>query len=982
MRALRGVFLFWLAITAWALLGGGAGCTSPPPPLHETFGIANFASPQVNPVVISADGQTVYVANTTSGTVSFLSASPFQVTRSVRVGMEPVSLALRPNGLELWVSNHVSDSVSVIDIDPASASFGQVIETIQTLDGAGATSFDEPVGIAFASNTKAYVALSSTNQVAIVNASTYQVTGTLHITAQEPRALTVRNGLLYVAAFESGNQSELSACLDPDFPNGTNVVGDQCSLGLNDLLAFVTNPNIPGQVKNILVDPDVPDRDVFVFDTSNDTLSRTVTGAGTLLYGLAVEADGTIWMTETDARNTVNGNDGLTLSGLGGRMFDNELARVSPGGTTATQFNLEPGGTTLANSLATPYGVALSADDTTLLLTSAGASRLSSFDVSGASPVQRATIDVGSIPKGLAFHSPSGAGGTAYVLNTLGNSVTQVTVGATGSLTPAGTVTVGTDPTPAAVRRGNIAFNNALASTTGNHSCGSCHPDGNTDQLLWRIGGACSAAIGCDPAEDEIRTTMPVRGLKSTVPLHWDGTLGDPFGGPNGSVGNGTNLAPTCTPGDADGDHDCFLNLVNASMTGVMCLQPCTGGNNTLTAQQKDDMATFLASVSYPPARKRRMSDMLSSTATGAATIQLSPNMPSTTARARQGMMDFFMDVGGVVAQPHTCADQDGGCHALPLGVSTNSATLNGFDAPTLRGLTDRLLQFSLGPTNAEEILVGANQGDVNGFTLPPAIQWIPNEGFEEATTFGAAFGVFMPVYGMGPLNLWQALEEMSTGHSGALGRQVTLNTSTAGLAATQNLLATLEGADDRAVVNLRGDARRNGEALEISYSAGTYTLPGSTLTRAQLLSEAQSGTTLATLTAHLRGNAGRTRQPLLSTAGSPPFGTGVIDDPPLPRITSTATDPAPFTVTGKDVSMNAGIYVDGQRQATASLTCSAGVTGGFCNEGGVSINLATRPANGAHTLQVQNPSGLLSNELPLCVANTAGGVSGCLTDS
>ena len=81
-------------------------------------------------------------------------------------------------------------------------------------------------------------------------------------------------------------------------------------------------------------------------------------------------------------------------------------------------------------------------------------------------------------------------------------------------------------------------------------------------------------------------------------------------------------------------------------------------------------------------------------------------------------------------------------------------------------------------------------------------------------------------------------------------------------------------------------------------------------------------------------------------------------------------------------MSANAGIYVDGQRQATATLACSRASPAAFCNDGGVSIDLPTRPANGAHTLQVQNPSGLLSNELPLCVANTAGGVSGCLTDS
>ena len=58
---------------------------------------------------------------------------------------------------------------------------------------------------------------------------------------------------------------------------------------------------------------------------------------------------------------------------------------------------------------------------------------------------------------------------------------------------------------------------------------------------------------------------MPIRGLKNTLPLHWDGTLGDPFGGGNGAVGLGGAGGTDCSLGDADGDHDCFLDLVQAA---------------------------------------------------------------------------------------------------------------------------------------------------------------------------------------------------------------------------------------------------------------------------------------------------------------------------------------------------------------------------------------------------------------------------------
>ena len=846
-----------------------------------------------------------------------------------------------------------------------------MIETVQALDANGVTQFDEPVGIAFASNAKAYVALSSRNRIAVVDAASYAVTDFIRITAQEPRAITVRNGNLYVAAFESGNRSQLSACTSP---SQNPAPGDLCTLGLGELNAFATNPNLPGEIKNIVTLPSaIPDRDVFVFSTTDETPVVTARSVGTLLYGLAVAGDGTIYVSQTNARNLVNGDHDQILADLDGRMFDNEIARVTcTTSCTASVTNLEPGNptvTTHANSLATPYGLALSGNDATLLVTAAGVNRLASYDT--ATMTQLDVLDVGAIPKGVVFDAPGSASGTAYVLNTLGNSVSKVSVDAEGVLTLVATRNVGSDPTPAAVRNGNIAFNSAFASTTGSHSCGSCHPDGNTDQLLWRIGGNC-AGIGCGDG-DEPRSTMPVRGLKNTLPLHWDGTLGDPFGGGNGAVGLNGNGGTGCTLGDADGDHDCFLNLVAGSLNGVMCDQSGACPNTGLTLQQQDDMATFLASVSYPPARSRRIDDTLSD---GTNTADLDGIATS----ARQGFADFFTDVGGNGGTTRTCADANGGCHSLPLGTATNSATLNGFDAPTMRGLTDRFLQFSLGTTAPVDIQLLANLADTA--TIDPLeleIQWAPRDGFREVTVFGTAFLIFQPVYGMRPPNLFQMFEEASTGYSGALGRQVTLNTATAPLAATQALLEGLENADSRGVVNLRGRGLRAGASVDFSFDAfnvryvvGTGSV---TLTRAALLAEAEAGTTLATLTAHLRSGVTNGRQPLLATTGA--VGNGLISDPPLPQLASLHP---PFSVAGTDVSSTAAVVVDGQ-PVPAVLTCSAGVVAGFCNAGTVSIDLAARPVpDGLHILQVQNPSGLLSNELPICVAPNAN-LALCISD-
>ena len=44
---------------------------------------------------------------------------------------------------------------------------------------------------------------------------------------------------------------------------------------------------------------------------------------------------------------------------------------------------------------------------------------------------------------------------------------------------------------------------------------------------------------------------------------------GDPFGGGNGEVGGGGAGGTDCTLGDADEDHDCFLDLVDGALAAA-----------------------------------------------------------------------------------------------------------------------------------------------------------------------------------------------------------------------------------------------------------------------------------------------------------------------------------------------------------------------------------------------------------------------------
>ena len=97
-------------------------------------------SPHVNPIAISGDR--VFVANTPADTVDVIDVGTKKLVHRIAVGVDPVSLAVRPDGLEVCVSNHVSDSVSVIDNDSTSPTYLHVVATIQEFYSKHATTFD------------------------------------------------------------------------------------------------------------------------------------------------------------------------------------------------------------------------------------------------------------------------------------------------------------------------------------------------------------------------------------------------------------------------------------------------------------------------------------------------------------------------------------------------------------------------------------------------------------------------------------------------------------------------------------------------------------------------------------------------------------------------------------------------------------------------------------------------------------------------
>ncbi len=110
-----------------------------PRPTVAPQSVVNYESGQVRPLAISADGQRLYAVNTPDSRLEIFSiGNSLTPLASVTVGMDPVAVAEDPQG-RVWVVNHLSDSVSVVDVNTTPP---RVVQTLWV--------GDEPRDIVFA----------------------------------------------------------------------------------------------------------------------------------------------------------------------------------------------------------------------------------------------------------------------------------------------------------------------------------------------------------------------------------------------------------------------------------------------------------------------------------------------------------------------------------------------------------------------------------------------------------------------------------------------------------------------------------------------------------------------------------------------------------------------------------------------------------------------------------------------------------------
>ena len=159
-RYLIAVILFALTLSACG--GGGSAPGAPavspgaqparpqignnlpgPRPVAEPQSFVSFESGHVRPMALSADAQFLFAVNTPDNRLEiFETTGGLSHFGSVTVGMEPVAVGVAPDGT-IWVVNHLSDSVSVVDV---SSAIPQVVQTLWV--------GDEPRDIVFAGQNR------------------------------------------------------------------------------------------------------------------------------------------------------------------------------------------------------------------------------------------------------------------------------------------------------------------------------------------------------------------------------------------------------------------------------------------------------------------------------------------------------------------------------------------------------------------------------------------------------------------------------------------------------------------------------------------------------------------------------------------------------------------------------------------------------------------------------------------------------------
>jgi YVTN family beta-propeller protein len=452
---------------------------------------------------------TVLVSESDSGMAESTGPGSFIADLEVTY-KNPVNLAFRPDGREVWVACEASGSVAVVD----AATRAKVAEV--TVGGQATDVAFSPDG------TRAYVTSRLNDSVSVIDVATREVVQAIPV-ADEPHGVAVdpAGKTLFVlgTAFDAvsivdlANGREAKRLAASRNPWSTALSPDGRSLLVTNALSRFVKFRTP------------PMSEVTVLDVEGKKVEdRWVVPEANLLLGVAWHPSGEF------ALATMNRTKNLVPMTriLQGWTITNGLAVLWKSGRVDQVLLDEP-----QRFFADVTDVAFAPDGKTAVATSAGTNRAAVIDVDRLLALVRRTsdeerrdvlpnwlgasaefvvarVETKDNPRGVTV-APDGR--TAWVANTLDDSLSVIDLARREAVAR---VDLGGPKKTTHIRRGEKLFHSANITFQRQFACATCHPDGHVDGLTYDIE---ADGIGVSPVDN--RT---LRGIYDTDPFKWEGT--------------------------------------------------------------------------------------------------------------------------------------------------------------------------------------------------------------------------------------------------------------------------------------------------------------------------------------------------------------------------------------------------------------------------------------------------------------------------
>lgn len=655
---------FALALTLVASLLSG------PAAAQDSF--TTFESGQVRPLALTPDGTTLVACNTPDNRLEVFSATGGSLTPvgSVVVGLEPVAVAARSN-TEVWVVNHLSDSISIVDLtNPGTP---RVTRTL--LVG------DEPRDLVFGGSggnlafiTAAHRGQNNPNNpqlttegVGRADVWVFDATNLgsslggdpetiITLFGDTPRALAVApdGETVYAAVFHSGNRT--TTVSDGAIPDGGQGNGGIPSPNVNHngdpapevgLIVKFDGSNWVDELSRTwdsVVRFDLPDFDVFAIDATTDPPealsgpSASIPGVGTILFNMVVNpVSEKLYVSNLESRNHVRfeGAGDFASTTVRGHIAESRITIIDGLSVTPRHLNKHIDYSSCcapipnaenASSLAFPLEMVVSADGSTLYVAGYGSSDIGVYntaeleaDTFTQSSANQITVSGGG-PAGLVLDESNDR---LYALTRFNNAVAVIdtTSGSEIASVPF------YNPEPAIVQDGRrFLYDASLSSSHGDSACASCHIFGDFDSLAWDLGdpdgdilnnpGPFRVGPFIDPDFHPMKgpmTTQSLRGMANHGPMHW---RGDRTGG---------NDEASSQPDNGAFDEDAAFKAFNGAFVGLL------GRDQELTAGQMQAFTDYILEVMYPPNPIRALDNSLSTAAQAGRTFYFGPTSDTFT---------------------------------------------------------------------------------------------------------------------------------------------------------------------------------------------------------------------------------------------------------------------------------------------------------------------------------------------------------------